>query len=211
MSAYKDQIKRDWASAPYYDIAEASVWPFWSPSHPFLRMFATLDLASVVDLACGHGRHAAHIREHYTFGRLTLVDVNESNIAFCRDRFAADPRFSFVVNSGSDLATLESDVFTSLFCYDAMVHFEYDDVLSYLPEIYRILQPGGRALLHHSNYDKRPGATYSDNPHWRNFMSAALFAHAAMRSGFCVIEQRLVDWGEEPQLDCVSLLAKPSR
>jgi SAM-dependent methyltransferase len=82
MSAHKDQIKRDWEAAPYYEVAETSLWPFWAPAQPFLRMFATLDLNNLVDLACGHGRHAAHIREYYRFGHLTLVDINETNIRF---------------------------------------------------------------------------------------------------------------------------------
>jgi SAM-dependent methyltransferase len=210
VSEYKDQIIRDWSEAPYYPLAETSLWPFWSDSQPFSRMFNTLDLADVVELACGHGRHAAYIRQYYVFGSMTLVDVNASNVAYCRDRFAGDNRIRYLVNSGSDLQALDSGIYSAAFCYDAMVHFEYDDALSYVGEFYRILRPGGRALLHHSNYDKKPGARYSDNPHWRNFMSASLFAHAAMRAGFTVVEQRLIDWGETAALDCATLLAKPA-
>ena len=209
MSDYKEQIKRDWSSAPYYELAEKSLWPFWSEGPPFIRMFNTLDLTNVVELACGHGRHAAYIREHYSFGHMVLVDINQPNIDVCRRRFSGDNRFAYLVNSGADLVPLSSAGYSAVFCYDAMVHFEYDDVFAYLNEIHRILVPNGRALLHHSNNDKNPGAHYSDNPHWRNFMSSALFAHVAMRSGFLVVEQQLVDWGEAPELDCVTLLAKP--
>ena len=206
---YKGQIKRDWSAAPYYDLAEQSLFPFWTEGQPFPRLFATLDLANVIELACGHGRHAAHIVEHHPFGHLTLVDVNQSNIDFCRQRFAGDSRVSCVVNSGSDLEPLAADAYSAVFCYDAMVHFEYDDVFSYLAEIARVLRPGGRALLHHSNNDRMPGARYSDNPHWRNFMSAPLFAHVAMRSGLSVVEQQVIDWAGEAEIDCVSLVEKP--
>jgi len=211
MSDHKQQIKRDWACAPYYDLAEKSLWPFWSEGPPFLRMFDTCDLTSVVELACGHGRHAAYLSEHYQFSHITLVDINQSNIDFCRRRFDGNDRFSYLTNSGSDLAPLRCSAYTSLFCYDAMVHFEYDDVFAYLKEIHRILRPTGRALLHHSNNDQNPGARYSDSPCWRNFMSSKLFAHAAIRSGFLVVEQQLVDWAGEAQIDCVTLLVKPSR
>ena len=210
MSAHTQQIKRDWSAAPYYELAEKSLWPFWSEGPPFLRMFNTLDLTRVVELACGHGRHAAYLRDHYKFGDITLIDINQPNIDFCQRRFADDNRFSYLTNSGSDLAPLKSSSYTALFCYDAMVHFEYDDIFSYLKEIFRILQPTGRALLHHSNNDQNPGARYSDSPCWRNFMSSKLFAHAAMRSGFLVVEQQLVDWAGEVELDCVTLLVKPS-
>jgi ubiquinone/menaquinone biosynthesis C-methylase UbiE len=208
MPDYRSEIKQDWSQAPYYDLAEQSLWPFWSDDRPILRMFNTLDLTSVVELACGHGRHAAYVQSNYRFGQLTLVDINEPNIAFCRERFAADARFSYLVNSGADLAPLPSSGYTALFCYDAMVHFEYDDVFRYLQEICRILRPSGRALLHHSNYDRSPGTRYSENPHWRNFMSARLFAHAAMRIGFQLVEQQLLDWADEPELDGVTLLEK---
>lgn len=211
MSRHREEIKRDWATAPYYDLAEQNLWPFWSDDRPFRRLFHTLDRSDLVELACGHGRHAAHISRNYQIGRLTLVDINEQNIAFCRGRFAGDGRFAYVVNSGGDLAALSSGGYGAIFCYDAMVHFEYDDVIAYLAESHRILREGGRALLHHSNYDGTPGARYSDNPHWRNFMSARLFAHAAMRSGFKVVEQSLLDWAGVTNLDCVTLLEKPER
>jgi ubiquinone/menaquinone biosynthesis C-methylase UbiE len=208
MSDHKKQIKWDWSAAPYYELAEKHLSPFWSEDSPFIRLFNMLDLTNVVELGCGHGRHAAYIREHYSFGHMTLIDINQPNIAFCQTRFKDDGKFSFVENSGSDLAPLISNAYSAVFCYDAMVHFEYDDVFSYLKDIYRILLPDGRALLHHSNNDKNPGALYSKNPHWRNFMSASLFAHVAMRMGFLVIEQQLLEWGGEAQLDCVTLLAK---
>ena len=206
---YKGQIRYDWSAAPYYELAETSLFPFWTEGHPFLRLFRMLDLATLIDLACGYGRHAAHIVRHYRFGHLTLVDFNRPNIDFCRQRFAGDSRVSFLVNSGSDLEPLAADAYSAVFCYDAMVHFEYDDVFSYLAEIARVLRPGGRALLHHSNNDKFPGARYSDNPHWRNFMSAPLFRHVAMRNGFAIVEQQVIDWGRESRLDCVTLLEKP--
>jgi ubiquinone/menaquinone biosynthesis C-methylase UbiE len=210
MSDYTQQIKRDWSSAPYYELAEKSLSPFWSEGPPFIRLFNTLDLTNVVELACGHGRHAEYMRRNYPIGHITLVDVNISNIDFCQRRFLDDNRISYLINSGSDLQDLASEAYTSLFCYDAMVHFEYDDVFNYLKEFHRILRPNGRALLHHSNYDKEPGARYSDNPAWRNFMSAALFAHAAMRIGFRVVEQHLIDWAGMPRLDCATLLARPN-
>lgn len=209
MSAYKHQIKYDWSSAPYYELAETNLGPFWAEGSPFRRRFQTLDLFNVIELACGHGRHSEYIRDNYEFGHVTLVDINPPNIEFCRSRFAGDARFSYLVNSGSDLLPLPSRAYTALFCYDAMVHFEYDDVFNYLKETYRVLLPAGGALFHHSNYDQSPGTRYSDNPGWRNFMSAALFAHVAMRTGFAVVEQEVIDWGAGPRLDCVTLLKKP--
>jgi ubiquinone/menaquinone biosynthesis C-methylase UbiE len=205
---YRDEIKKDWDHAHYYELAEGYMDVFWNDGSVFRKYFEMLDLESVVELACGWGRHSDYARAHYQPGTITLVDVLGSNISRCRQRFAGDDRYHFVVNSGSDLCGLSADTYSAVFCYDAMVHFEYDDVFAYIREIHRVLRPGGRALLHHSNYDGRPGSAYSQNPHWRNFMSAALFAHVAMRTGFRVVEQHKLDWGDK-ELDCLTLLEKP--
>ena len=138
-----------------------------------------------------------------------MVDVNASNIAVCAERFKDFRNVNCLVNDGSNLTAIKDASVTAVFCYDAMVHIEYDDVASYLREIARILQSGGKALLHHSNYDRQPGALYSDNDHWRNFMSVRLFSHMAQRAMLRVIEQRLLDCGEAKELDGLTLIEKP--
>ena len=206
----KERIKLDWSQSAYYDKAEAqrSIAVFWGPDTVFMRFFEKLKLGDIVDLACGHGRHSDYIRKTFAFNTLTVIDVNASNIDYCRQRFADDARVRFVVNTGSDFRDLPAASIDLIFCYDAMVHFEYDDVFSYIRDTWRVLRPGGRALFHHSNNDRFPGSLYSQNPEWRNFMSANLFSHVAMRCGFVVEGQQVIDWGTE-RLDCVTLLLKP--
>ena len=207
-------INNDWRESKYYDDAEAPTgdWSFWSDAKPFERMFRTLDRRVLVELACGHGRHTAHLlrQPHYSdTGRIILLDVNEENMVFCRSRFAGVPSVIIYRNTGQDFQPIGDGEATAIFCYDAMVHFEYDTVISYVKDARRILPVGGRALFHHSNYDKAPGNSYRQNPDWRNFMSKALFAHVAMRSGFTVLEQQVLDW-TTPETDCVTLLERQS-
>ena len=209
---FKDPIKRDWSGeAAYYGWVEAepAVQVFWALQSPFRQMFERLDLSSIIELACGHGRHTWFMMQNLRCGSVVLVDVNSSNIAFCAERFKEFPNVTWIVNDGSSLSGIEDGSATSLFCYDAMVHFEYDDVAAYLQEISRVLIPGGRALLHHSNNDRYPGRLYSENEHSRNFMSANLFSHMAQRAMLRVIEQRLLDWGEAKELDALTLVEKP--
>ena len=82
---------------------------------------------------------------------------------------------------------LDPGSITSVFSFDAMVHFEVTTIASYLCEISRVLTCGGRALLHHSAYDKNPTGTFRQNPGWRNYMSESLFAYLASRSGLSII------------------------
>lgn len=210
----KAEIKYHWSGsvAPYYREAESEemLGFFWGGKMPFRSAFERLDLTSYAELACGHGRHTNIIYNNYDFGHASLLDINESNIERCKARFRGQGKIECFLNSGSDLQPLANESVTSVFSYDAMVHFEYDDVFSYIRDIFRVLKPDGFALLHHSNNDKQPGNLYSDNIHWRNFMSAALFKHVARRTGFEVIDQWVFDWAGATDIDCLTLLRKPA-
>lgn len=122
---------------------------FWGEDSVFRRKFETLDLRRVIDLGCGHGRHTAQIIDRA--GHVTLVDANPRCIEVCRKRFDGCENVSFVLNSGFDLVAIPSGSVTSVFSYDAMVHFEPMDVIGYINELSRVLTTGGRALLHYSN------------------------------------------------------------
>lgn len=204
-------VAAPWKEAPtYYEPAEADDWldKFWRSDWPFRPLLDKLNRECLVELACGRGRHAARALSAYDdMRRICLVDIFEENIEFCRKRFAGDDRVSVVVNNGFDFQPLPDGYATGIYSYDAMVHFEYDTVISYLRDAARLLVPGGRAFFHHSNYDKTPGTSFHDNPGWRNYMSVGLFSHIAQRSGFKVIEQVVLDW-TEPRLDCLTLLER---
>lgn len=192
----------------YYDRAEQSDWVagFWDESTPFRRLFSQLDLTMAIELACGHGRHAAQIADRV--GGLVLMDVNDTNVAHCLQRFAGYDRIAAVQNSGADFRPLPDGFATAIYCYDAMVHFEMDVVASYLRDTARVLRSGGRALYHHSNYDRAPGSNHREAPGARNFMSQALFVHLSVRAGLRVLESTIMDW-DAPATDALTLLEKP--
>jgi len=201
-------ISRDWRQTDYYTHADSKGWlePFWGSASPFLEMFRQLDLGRVIELACGHGRHAERILEQA--GEITLVDFVATNIDVCRRRFAGREGISFIVNAGNDLPGCADAAYTSLYCYDAMVHFELLDVIAYLHETRRVLQPGGRALLHVSNNMQNPGGFYHANTHWRNFGSLDVVRHLADRIGFAALQHRVLEWAGAPALDGLILLER---
>ena len=59
-------------------------------------------------------------------------------------------------------------------------------------EFNRVLVPGGRALLHHSDNHVNYKASFTNGESGRNYMSEELFAYMAYRNGFEVIEQVLI-------------------
>jgi len=193
----------------YFDRAEKTehLNTFWGDGSVFLCMFEKLNLCRVTELACGRGRHVPQYL--YKAGKITLVDILEKNIRFCRERFGKEDKITYYVNNGYDLAEIKSDSQTALFTYDAMVHFEMLDVFQYLKETNRILVKGGRALFHHSNNTEDYKVTFSTGIRGRNFMSKQLFAHLADRAGLIVLEQNVLDWAGNANLDCVTLVEKP--
>lgn len=192
----------------YFDSAEQaqSIQTFWGKDTTFFEYFQMLSLENVIELACGRGRHVPQYIAQAD--NVVLVDILDENIAYCKQRFEGFQNISYYVNSGSDLTQLPDNMFTALFTYDAMVHFESIDVYYYLQETFRVLQQGGRALFHHSNntYDYKQSFVNSIGG-GRNYMSAQLFAHYAHRAGLTVLEQKTIDWGI-PNLDCITLVEK---
>jgi SAM-dependent methyltransferase len=160
----------------------------------------------VVDLAAGRGRNSALLAEKAK--RVICVDINPENIEFLRKRFRGDPRFDFLLNDGASLAGLASDSVDLVYCFDAMVHFDIEIVISYIKEIYRVLRPGKFAFLHHSNYTANPGADFKQNPGWRNFMSLEVFEHLAIKNGFSIVLSQPLSWNQTDQLDGIVFLRK---
>lgn len=192
----------------YFESAEEeeSLLVFWGNDSVFHQMFNRLDTTDIVELACGRGRHVPHYVDQAN--HITLVDILDKNIEYCRERFKGIEKISYYKNNGYDLQELGSNACTSLFTYDAMVHFEMLDIFNYLKETRRILRDGGKALFHHSNNTENYKITFSTGTSGRNYMSSDLFAYLANRAGLKVIEQKIIDWGGTKNLDCLTLIEK---
>jgi ubiquinone/menaquinone biosynthesis C-methylase UbiE len=194
-----------WAESPYYADAERWTHIFWNEGSVFVQVFAELDLTRVIDLACGHGRHAEVVAPRA--GALTLVDIHDANLNACRKRLAA-ANVMFQRNNGFDFRPLADASATAIYCYDAMVHFSPDIVAAYLKDTARVLAPSGRALYHHSNYPAPRERHYGQNPHARNHMTQALFRQLSENAGLGVRRSIVIDWGGSKNLDFITLVEK---
>lgn len=140
---------------------------------------------------------------------LTLVDIFDSNLEFCRNRLCAYPFIRYIKNNGYSFEPIASQTVTAIYCYDSMVHFSPDIVESYLQDAERILLPGGKALFHHSNYSAPLDRHYGQNPNARNHMTKELFSSFAAQSDLKVVESKVIDWSTNKELDCITLVQKP--
>ena len=200
-------VAEAWEDSAYYADAEQYTPLFWDvPGNAFRELFDQLDLTRTAELACGYGRHAE--RAAPRCGHLVLMDIHAGNLGHCRKRLAAYRHLDYMLTSGSDLQPLGKASLSALYCYDAMVHFDPVVVEAYVHDIARVLEPGGMALLHHSNYPHAHEIHYGGNPHCRNAMSLERMAALAGQAGLEVVAQRTYDWGEIPELDGLSLLRR---
>jgi ubiquinone/menaquinone biosynthesis C-methylase UbiE len=203
-----DIVGGPWRESAYYEDAERWTFLFWNSEHAFRPFFDQLDLTSVVELASGYGRHAEKAAP--LAGRITLMDIHEENLAVCRKRLSGFENVDFVLNNGFDFRPIPDESLTAIYCYDAMVHFSQDLVGSYLRDATRVLRPGGRALLHHSNYNGPAMEHYGLHPMARNVMPRGCFDKLAHDAGLSVIRNQIISWGDVPELDRISLLEKPA-
>jgi ubiquinone/menaquinone biosynthesis C-methylase UbiE len=203
-----NEVGRDWVkNSDYYDNADSWVYVFWNDDSDFRQMFNQLDTRIIVELACGRGRHSWQMRDWPN--RKILVDMVPDNVDYCRRRFRGYSDVTFIANNGVDLSDIGTETVSAVFSFDSMVHFDHTVVYNYLFEIYRVLEFGGKTLLHHSNNSGNPGGDYRHNPHWRNFMPPGLFFDYARKTGFEVLSQRIIPWGDVQYIERISLLRKP--
>ena len=190
----------------YHGVASQHMDAQWAGYiKPLLEKYPP-ELSRVVDFAAGFGRNTRKLLEAGA-AHVTAIDVNPECIQRLKDSFP-ESKVTPVLVSGYDLAPLESSSFSFVYSFDAMVHFDFEIVFSYIHEFARILQKDGMALLHHSNYSENPGANFETNPHMRNYMTAEAFKHVSSRAGLQVVEQQIFSWGELKNSECFTILRK---
>jgi SAM-dependent methyltransferase len=114
----------------------------------------------VLDIGCGPGSMALRFSRRSWHGCYLGFDVHEPSIDWCRQRFAADPRFSFVLARmaspyGEARGTAVSDYrfpahdgqMQLVLAKSVFTHLLEREARHYLAEIGRVLEPGRAALV----------------------------------------------------------------
>jgi SAM-dependent methyltransferase len=186
----------------YFDESEKVATEQWNTFiEPFL---GTIGGGKVVDLACGRGRWSNILKN--SFKHVFASDVNQENLAYCKERFKKESRIDLVALDGYTLP-FENNAMDFVFSFDSMVHFDLDVIAGYLRETYRVLKDGGKAFFHHSNTTNSKVVKIQENPHWRNFMSKEIFEHLALKAGLTVEKQQVINWGGAQNIDCLTLVS----
>ena len=222
LAAHVAETREKHSVTPYFARAEALFPEQWSRFIEPSISQRGIDFSHLLELACGHGRNTARLLDFVARaeGRITLVDVNRHCLDACRGRFAHDPRaiatdgsnrIRFILGDGFSLRDVQTGSVTFIYSWDSMVHFHRELMERYIHEFARVLVPGGRGFVHHSNYGAYapdPGSNFTDNPHWRSTMTAELFSQYAGAAGLRLLSQRIIDWRESKGIDCITEFAK---
>jgi len=183
-------------------------YQWWTTLFPRLQGF--VPAGRILEIAPGYGRWTHYLKD--LCDELVIVDIAETAIAYCRQRFASDQHITSYVNDGTSLAMIDSDSIDLTFSFDSLVHAELDVIAGYLVELARVLAPDGIAFLHHSNMGAyAPGAYDPNNIHWRATSVCAVFVErlATARDLSCVSQETLA-WGNQTLLnDCISVITRP--
>lgn len=204
--------RKVWEESVYYEQVEqymraqweAHLWPLLKDS----------DFTTTLDLAAGAGRNSEILKD--LAKELWIVDINQTNIDRCKQRFAGyagSCKIHFAVNDGVSLTMIPSGSLSMVYSFDAMVHFDPGVIQQYVREFARIMKPGATGFCHHSNYGNLatdPNSHWQSNPHWRSHMTRELFAQYCQESGLEITRQVIHSWGGSTDLDCFSCFRKPA-
>lgn len=123
-------------------------------------------------------------------GSLIAVDISETCVAECRQRFSHATHAQFLVGSGSDLSALGSASVDAIWSFDVFVHINKAEFAAYVGEFARVLRPGGRGVIQHGAVGGRSGG-------WRSDATAADVAEFLRAAGLVCVAQ-MTEWQDGP-------------
>ena len=105
---------------------------------------------TAVEIGPGGGRWTQYLK---AVRRLYVVDFYQEMLDEFR-RGYAQPNIVPVKNNGDDFPGIGDGEVDFLFTFDVFVHLELPLIRSYLENMWRILKPGGKVLIHYADQTK---------------------------------------------------------
>jgi SAM-dependent methyltransferase len=194
----------DWRN--YYRAAERNIEDEWNEIiWPHIKDF---DFDAVLELAPGWGRSTERLCEHAK--TLYAVDFKSAAIDGCRERLGDSFKgcnLVYAINNGQDLRMIKSESISTVYCWDSAVHFGREILASYIREFARVLKPGGKGFVHHSNMGCGASKNIKATRHWRSNVDKAFVTQLCWQSGLTIEAQTDIPWAEI--IDCATVFKKP--
>lgn len=168
----------------------------------FTPFFGTCDV--MLEIGPGGGRFTEVLLPKCR--RLIAVDTSETMLDLLRRRFGEQASIDFHLSDGRGLTGVADGSVDAAFSYGVFVHLQHWDIYHYLAELQRVLKPGGKALIQHSN-------TFSDLG-WAAFLREVprqLNRHKLHASFIVNSPQLMRQFVEAAKLECVDTLTEVAR
>jgi ubiquinone/menaquinone biosynthesis C-methylase UbiE len=137
----------------------------------------------IVEIGPGGGRWSEILQARAR--KLYLIDVAEKPLELCRERFAGCSNIDYFLCDGHTLPVPDGCA-DRIWSYECFVHINPLDIKGYFHEFRRVLEPGGRALIHHAG-PHIPGMPY--RPGMRSDMTDKMALDFARECGLEVEAQ----------------------
>lgn len=189
MSSMRTRIYQHYVHARGESLAPATVDGFAPRASSLCRMirkyFPDDRMVSVLDLGCGHGA-LIYFLQSAGYRNVQGVDVSPEQVAEALRLGIEGIHEEELLATLRNLPDHSQDV---VIAFDVIEHLTKSELLLFVDEVFRVLKPGGRWLIHAPNGESPfVGAIlYGDMTHEQAFTRVSL-AQLLLSSGFSRIE-----------------------
>jgi len=175
------------------------------------RIYKNLPTKSILEIACGRGRWTQYLLPMSEM--ITLVELSENNIEYCKKRFINFSNIKYIKNDGKSLDGVNDNCIDFVFSYDSLVHSDEETLESYIKEISRVLKNNGEAFIHSSNLAGIVDRDVKNNHMRDNTCSAEKVIKFATKYKLNCYLQELIPWDNyhienKIYIDVYSFIAK---
>jgi ubiquinone/menaquinone biosynthesis C-methylase UbiE len=186
---------------------EWSMSPEWK--HSVVRTLLIPNVpegAVAVEIGPGAGRWTEDLIRRTR--KLTAIDISETCVKECRERFASAANAEFIVGTGADLRPVATGSADAIWSFDVFVHINKPQFKAYVAEFARVLKPGGRGVIQHGSVGGKLGG-------WRSDVTKEQ-AREFFRAEGLVVKDQISSWFDDGQEhksglydDVVTVFSKP--
>jgi SAM-dependent methyltransferase len=172
-----EQIRRDLAlRAPYLRRLVKQYFPSDRESN-------------IVDLGCGCGALVLFLQE-IGYRNVLGLETSPGQVEFARQLGVRSVEFGDLVPF---LRNTADEVFDVVVVFDVIEHFCKEEVLEIMDQVYRVLRPGGRLIVHAPNAE----GIFGSRIFWSDFTHEMAFTREGLRQLTCASGFGSIEFSED--------------
>jgi ubiquinone/menaquinone biosynthesis C-methylase UbiE len=164
----------------------------------------------ILEIAPGYGRITQFLS--ILAKELIVVDLNPLCIQKTKEKLGHHV-LAYFVGDGKSFPFIKDNSQDLVYSFDSFVHMHLNVIDDYLKEIYRVLTPGGKGIIHHSNLWGGSENSFENNA-GRSNMTPFFFEELIKKHNMKIVEQKeikinnLIDRNNNIISDTISIFEK---